>query len=195
MKLNLNLSTTPLENNRRFIAGASVAGLIGIVALGILFHLSFSFWRANRALRTDISRIEGDIRISETRQRELGTYFETPDAKQVLDRSSFLNSLIEERTFPWPKIFEDLERTLPTGVRIVDISPRLEGGRALVKLTAAAMDDESKVKFLRALENSKVFSNVRVADEKYPDPGQTQGGAAQSTDRVTLTLEVWYSTI
>jgi len=194
MRINLNLSTTPLENHRRFVAGAGVLGFVGFVALLILSQKVYSTWSANRAVRADISRIETQISQDEVRQRQFGQYFDTPEAKQVLDRSSFLNSLIEARSFPWPKLFEDLGQALPSGVRIVNIAPRLEGGRAQVKLTIAAMDDESKVKFIRALEASTVFSDVHVRDEKYVEPASNRSGA-ESMDRMTVTIEATYSTI
>ncbi len=114
MKLNLNLATAPLENNRRFIAGAGLAGFVALIALIILAHQSYTTWRANSAIRADISRIEKEIQIEAERQGDLARYFELPEAKTVLDRSNFLNSLIAARTFPWPKIFEDLEKTSAT---------------------------------------------------------------------------------
>lgn len=191
MKLNLNLSTKPLENNRRFIVGALAAGAVGALALIVLAIATFTSWRSNRDLRRDISHIEDQITSLQAQQRALGTYFDTTTAKQVLDRSNFLNSLIAERTFPWPKVFQDLERTLPTGVRIVTIQPKLSGGRAQIKLTVAAMDDESKVKFLKALEASEVFSDVHVSEEKYIEPGQSK----LVNDHVVLSLEASYSTI
>jgi hypothetical protein len=171
-----------------------VLGFIAFVALLILSQKVYSTWSANRAVRADISRIETQIGHDEVRQRQFGQYFDTPEAKQVLDRSSFLNSLIEARSFPWPKLFEDLGQALPSGVRIVNIAPRLEGGRAQVKLTIAAMDDESKVKFIRALEASNVFSDVHVRDEKYVEPASNRSGA-ESMDRMTVTIEATYSTI
>lgn len=192
MRLNLNLATSPLQNRRRFLAGAGAAGLVAVVALVFLGQHAYRDWQANRQLRADISRIENEISGYEDQQTELARYFEMPAAKQVLDRSNFLNVLIHERTFPWPKIFEDLEHTLPAGVRIVSIAPTLQGGRAEVRLTFAAMDDQSKVKFLHALETSKVFTEVRVSDEKYPDASQER---TQSNDRVYVTLDAWYSTI
>ena len=83
----------------------------------------------------------------------------------MLDRASFLNSLIDERSFPWTKVFVDLGETLPAGVRVVSISPRLENGRALVKLTVSALSDDSKVKFLQTLERSKDFAEIQVQNE------------------------------
>ena len=192
MRLNLNLATSPLENRRRFLAGAGAAGLVAVLALLFLGQHAYHSWQANRQIRADISRSESEIGSYEAEEANLAGYFETPGAKQVLDRSNFLNMLIHERTFPWPKIFEDLEHTLPAGVRIVSIAPTLHNGRAQVRLTFAAMDDEAKVKFLRALENSQFFTEIRVSDEKYPDTTQER---TQSTDKVYVTLDAWYSTI
>lgn len=192
MKLNLNLATTPLVNNRRFLAGVGLAGLAALLALFILSQQTLSTWHANRAIRGDISRIEGEIQTETARQQDLAHYFDLPQAKQVLDRSNFLNSLIAARTFPWPKIFEDLEKTLPPGVRIISIAPRLEGGRALIKLTIGAMDDKSEIEFLQNLGASKAFSGIRVSDEKYNDKQEQKG---PGSDQIIIALEAWYTTI
>ena len=192
MKLNLNLATTPLQNNRRFIAGAGLAGIAALFALVILTHQTYSTWRANSAIRADISREESEIEKVANRQAELGRRFEQAENKTVLDRSNFLNSLIEARTFPWPKIFEDLEKTLPPGVRVINIAPRLEGGRALIKLTVGAMDDADKVEFLQKIEGSKAFSGIRVIDEKYSEKQSDKG---VGNDHIVVSLEAWYTTI
>jgi Tfp pilus assembly protein PilN len=188
MKLRLNLSTAPRENKRPFIAAAALIGVIGAIALLFLSHAAYKSWRANRDIRVEIAHLESEIRANQQKQNTLDTYFQTPGAQQVLDRSSFLNSLIGQRSFPWTKIFMDLEQTLPPGVRIVTISPRLENGRAEVTLTVGASSDEARLKFLEALEKSKVFSKVQVRAEHRPE--QT-GGA----DKIILDLNVWYETI
>jgi hypothetical protein len=192
MKLNLNLATSPLQNNRRFIAGAGLAGIAALFALVVLTHQTYSTWRANSAIRADISREESEIEKEANRQADLGRHFEMPEQKTVLDRSNFLNSLIEARTFPWPKIFEDLEKTLPPGVRVINIAPRLEGGRALIKLTVGAMDDADKVEFLQKIEGSKAFSGIRVIDEKYSEKQSDKG---VGNDHIVVSLEAWYTTI
>jgi Tfp pilus assembly protein PilN len=187
MKLRLNLSTAPRENKRPFLAGAALIGTIGVLALLILGHAAFNSWRANRDIRLDTARWEREIRTNQQKQQALETYFQTPQAHQVLDRAAFLNSLIGERTFPWTKIFMDLERTLPPGVRVVSISPRLDNGRAQMILTIGASTDEGKIKFLEALERSKLFSGVEVKAERRQD----QQGPG---DKIVLDLTVWYET-
>jgi Tfp pilus assembly protein PilN len=187
MKLRLNLSTAPRENKRPFIAAAALLGTIGVLALLILSHAAYKSWRANRDTRAEIARLESDIRAGQRKQHDLETYFQSMQAQQVLDRSAFLNSLIGQRSFPWTKIFMDLEQTLPPGVRVVTISPRLENGRAQVTLSVGASSDEARIKFLEALEKSRVFSRVQVKAEHRPE--QTTG-----PDKIILDLSVWYET-
>jgi len=189
MKLRLNLSTAPRENKRPFIAAAAAVGTIGVLALILLGHAALNSWRANRDVRNEIARWEGEIRANQQKQQALEAHFQTPQAHQVLDRAAFLNSLIDQRSFPWIKIFMDLEQTLPPGVRVVSISPRLDNGRAKVTLTVGASTDEGKIKFLEALEKSKVFSNVEVRTE-HRDDRETQARG----DKITLDLTVWYET-
>jgi len=187
MKLRLNLATAPQANNRPFIAGAFVTGAIGLIALAILSHAAYTSWRNTRELRAHVSRLEADIQANRQRQQVLDAYFRSPHAQQILTRSAFLNSLIDERSFPWTKIFMDLETTLPPGVRVVSISPRLINGRAEVTLKVGALTDDAKLKFLEAVEKSRVFSGMIVKDEQ-------RSSQASSPDPILLNLTVWYST-
>src|SRR5271163_2161449 len=188
MKLRLNLSTTPLENKRPFAAAATVLGAVGLLTFLLLAHAAYTSWRANRQLRSEISHWQSEVRANRQKQAELDAYFQTPQAREVLDRAAFLNSLIGQRSFPWTKIFMDLEQTLPPGVRVIKISPKLDNGRAIVELTVGAQSDEGKIKFLQALEKSKVFSDIRVKGDHYEEqPGLP--------DRITVDLIAWYSII
>jgi hypothetical protein len=187
MKLRLNLATAPQANNRPFIASAVVTGAIGLIALAILSHAAYTSWRNTRDLRAQVSRVDAAIESNRQRQQDLETYFRSPRAQQILARSAFLNSLIDERSFPWTKIFMDLETTLPPGVRVVSISPRLVNGRAEVTLKIGALTDDAKLKFLEAVEKSRVFSGMVVKDEQ-------RATQVSSPDPILMDLTVWYST-
>ncbi len=162
--------------------------MVALFALGVLARQSYVSWQANRELRTETSALQDRIRASEVQQQELAAFFKTTGAQQVLDRAAFLNSLIGQRSFPWTKIFMDLENTLPPGVRVVSISPKLVDGRAEVSLVVGASSDESKIRFIQAIENSRVNSGVDVKDdrEQTEQPG--------NPDRVVVSLDFWYQT-
>ncbi|MBZ5502999.1 MAG: hypothetical protein LAN59_12315 [Acidobacteriia bacterium] len=188
MKLHLNLATAPQANHRPFLALTGGAGTLGVVALVLLSHAAYQSWRGNRELRADTSRWQAQIRSDSRKQQELDAYFHSAAAQGVLGRAAFLNSLIDARSFPWTRIFMDLEKTLPPGVRVVSIAPRLADGRAELTLEVGAESDASKIQFLEAIEKAKMFSGLVVKDERRPE----QPGAS---DKVILHLTVWYSTI
>ena len=188
MKLRLNLATAPQANHRPFVVATTLVGTLGLLALALLSHAAYVSWQSGRQLRADTDRWEAQIRTDRQRQRELQSYFHSAAAREVLDRSEFLNSLIDERSFPWTQIFMDLEQTLPPGVRVVSISPSLMNGRAEVKLEVGSDTDEGKIRFLQAIEKSTKFSGLVVTSERRPN----QAGAP---DKIILDLTVWYSTI
>lgn len=185
MKVPLNLATSPLENNRRFLLGA---GILGTVALALLLGLSvytFRAWSYNRETRQQISRLQGEMRDLRRERRDLEQFFQQRDTRQVTERAALLNGLIDQRSFPWTKVFMDLERLLPPGVRVVSISPRLHEGRAEVRLLVGAASDELKLRFLRTLDEAPEFTGIRVLGESRPD---RRGDG----DPVRLELIAWY---
>ena len=83
-------------------------------------------------------------------------------------------------------MFMDLERVLPDGVRVLSIQPELVKGNIQVKLAIATTSDEAKLKFLRTLEASKVFTRMELLNEHAPQ-GPSQGNES------VVNLQVIYS--
>jgi len=187
MKVRLNLATSPLENRRRFALSAVLVGTVASVALLWLSWHAYRSWQRDRDHRIKIARLERQMDSLRKQRRDLEQFFNQPENAKLRDRSAFLNALIEQRSFPWTKIFMDLERNLPEGVRVVSIAPKMANGQVEVKLLVGASSDQTKLKFLRALENSKEFSRIQVLAETLPTgPGDT--------DKVMLELVAWYAT-
>ena len=188
MKVRLNLSTTPLESNRRFAAGATAIGAIGVVALLILSFQTYSVWRSDKTLRARQDDLDARIAKLQLQRQQLSAFFENPATLARRQRAAYLNSLIQQRAFPWIKIFMDLERILPDGVRVVSIEPKLVGDTVQLTFLVGAMSDESKLKFLKTLEHSPEFSKIQLLSESHPARQDT-------TDRIVLSLQAEYSVI
>ncbi|HVB32878.1 MAG TPA: hypothetical protein VNJ52_00690 [Patescibacteria group bacterium] len=186
MKIRLNVATRPLESHRRFIAGAVVAGAAGVLALLLLSSSVIAIWRHNRGQRAQIAGYRARLVRMQSEREELAMYFGSQKTKVVVGRAEFLNSLIDQRSFPWTKIFTNLEKVLPAGVRVVSIAPKMQKGRVDVNLVVGADGDKSKIAFLQALQASPVFSQVQVNSE-------TRAKRAGSQDQVVVELEAVYS--
>jgi type IV pilus assembly protein PilN len=188
MKVRLNLSTSPLESNRRFTLGATVIGAIAILAMLVLSYRTFSVWRSDKALRARQDTLELQITKLQQQRQGLSEFFENSQTVQRRQRAAYLNSLIQQRAFPWIKIFMDLEHILPEGVRVVSIEPKLTNDMVQLTFVVGAMSDEGKLKFLKALEGSPEFSHIELKTESRPVK-------PEQTDRVLLSLQAQYSVI
>ncbi len=173
MKVRLNLATSPLLSHRRFFVGAGLAGTLAVAGLLALSYDVASTWRANRAERAEIARYNRELTRLGQQRTQLASFFDSPRAHEVMDRAAFINSLIDRRSFPWTKIFMDLEQALPPGVRVISIAPTMEKGRVQVDLVIGAETDASKLQFLDALQHSPDFSQIQVRSERRTaQPGQ-----------------------
>jgi Tfp pilus assembly protein PilN len=188
MKVRLNLSTSPLESNRRFALGAGVIGAIAIVALLALSYRTYSIWQNDKVLRAKQDALEVQIGKLQQQRQSLSAFFENPETMQRRQRAAYLNSLLQQRAFPWIKIFMDLERILPEGVRVVSVAPKLSGENVQLTFLVGAISDDSKLKFLKALEGSPEFSHIELLSETRPE-------RPEQTDRVLLALQAQYSVI
>jgi Tfp pilus assembly protein PilN len=186
MKVRLNLATVPLESNRRFAAAAYIVGSLGVIAMVVLSWHGYVAWRSNTASRLEEAQLQVNMQRLRDKQSDLQIFFDQPDTKQRRELSAFLNGLIAERAFPWTKIFMDLERTLPDGVRVVSIAPKLTEDHLELRLTIGALNDEGMNKFEKALEDSSEFSNIEVLNETRPVQ-------PTNTDHVLLSLVARYS--
>lgn len=185
MRPRLNLATAPLENQRRFLAAALAVGLPALLVFAILGARVAADWQASRERRAEVARLEAGIQRYSSERAELSKFFEKPETRRVMERAAFLNGLIDQRSFQWTKIFIDLERELPVGVRVVSLAPHLVSGHVELKMVVGAQNDRGKLEFLKTLESSRKFTKLLVVSEQRPSH-------SEEGDRVLLELVAEY---
>ena len=170
MKVRLNLATNPLQTHRKFLA---VSGLIGvfaaIICLALGWHV-YSVRKSNETLRARAEAMRQEMTGLMEQRAEFERFFKEEQNAKLNERSTFLNALIDEQSLNWTQMFMDLEKIMPTGVRLVSIEPKHEKGQVKVTLQVGAISDEAKLKFLRALESSPSFKEIREDHENSIDP-------------------------
>src|SRR6266436_8805501 len=98
MKVRLNLATNPLQTHRKFLAGAGLIGVLaGIVFLALGWH-DYSVRKSNEALRARAAAMRQEMAGLMAQRDELESFFKEPQNARLNDRSTFLNSLIDERS-------------------------------------------------------------------------------------------------
>ncbi|OLB40016.1 MAG: hypothetical protein AUH11_02915 [Acidobacteria bacterium 13_2_20CM_57_17] len=188
MKVRLNIATKALETHRRFLAGASLTAFFAAVAfIGLGWHV-YSARKADVELRARTNKSRHEMAELEAQRKEILRYFGQKDVATLHDRAAFINGILDARSFNWTLMFMDLERTLPGGVRVISIAPTQAGGHVELKLTVGATDDEAELKFERALEQSKEFTEVQIQSVRSADPT-----ASKSGDQKVVQLTTVYS--
>ena len=186
MKVRLNLATKALETHRRFLAGAGVTAFFaGLAFLGLGWHV-YSARRVDAELRARTEKTRQEMAKLEAQRKDLERYFNQKDIANLHDRAAFINTILDGRSFNWTLMFMDLERILPPGVHVVSIEPKQVEGHVEVKLTVGATSDETELKFIHALEESKEFTEVQVQNIHRPNQTGNLSGDQQVIQLTTV---------
>ena len=190
MRVHLNLATKRLETHRRFLAVSGIAALVAGLLFVVLGNHFYSARKMDAELRARTEEIRSKLAKLDDQRAELDNYFTHKDVADLRDRAAFLNSIIDARSFDWTRMFMDLERILPAGVRVISIEPKQEKGRIQVKLRIGASNYDAKLKFQQGLEGSRVFSEVRELSETQPGLSGNVG-----SDPLVVELTAVYTSI
>lgn len=187
MYARLNLATKPLVSHRRFYVGSAVLGFIGLVLFVILGWRLHDVRKAEEDYRSKANKLQADMSHLMDQRHQLDTFYAKDENRNLQERAKFIDGLIEADSFNWTKMFMDLEKTLPTGVHVIRIEPKLDHGTVSVKFQAGAASQEAKVELLKAFEDSKSFSHFELYSEGAP--------RQQTTDALTMEFSVIYTGI
>jgi type IV pilus assembly protein PilN len=162
MRVRLNLATKPLVAHRKFLAASSLVGFVAaVVFLSLGWHVYLAR-KANAEMRAKSAKILEQVAELERQRSALEHFFALDENAKLHDRAAFINNLIDARSFNWTLMFMDLEKVLPSGVRVISIEPKQEKGRVEVKFIIGATSDDAKLKFIKALEDSKTFRHIEL---------------------------------
>src|ERR1700720_3547301 len=176
MKVRLNIATKALETHRRFLVGAGLTAVFaGFAFLWLGWHV-YSARKVDAELRVRTERTRQEMARLETQRKDLERYFNQKDIANLHDRAAFINTILDARSFNWTLMFMDLERILPEGVRVISIEPKQVAGHVEVKLSVGVTSDEAELKFERALEESKEFTESKVESVHPANASGNQSG-------------------
>jgi type IV pilus assembly protein PilN len=172
VKISINLATQPLRRDRPMIIASTAAAVALVGLLGLLITLIFLEREQMRETRTDIARLEKELRALSAEQSRVETVLRRPENAEVLERSLFLNALLYRKGISWTRIFADLEKTLPHNVRLMSIRPTVNSRNEItLEMNIGAETTQPVVEMLMRLESSDVFG-ATVVHSMLP-PSQT----------------------
>jgi hypothetical protein len=168
MYVRLNLATKPLVSHRRFLVGSALLGILGSVLFLYLGWHFYTLRKADEDYRARVGKVEREMDRLLEQRRELERFFGKDENRNLEQRAKFDGAIIEGRSFNWTKMFMDLEHTLPPGVHVLRIEPKLDRDSLAVKFVVGASSQEAKVNLLKAFEGSKSFAHIELTSEAAP---------------------------
>jgi Tfp pilus assembly protein PilN len=164
----VNLARRPFANSRPVLRVTLALWVVGaLLALGnlLLYGRSLAGLEdmKDRIAAAETTMAGERSRVSAAEQRLRGM-----DLGEQNELAAYLNERIEERTFPWSRLFDHLAEVLPREVRLHTLSPRRVAGPSLRESAARA-------------------TRTREPDEPEGRVGLAMTGQAQ-TDQALLEL-------
>ncbi len=172
LNLHINLASEPFRKDRPIlVASAAVAAmLVGLLAL--LLNLGAAQRRDSADTHAAIDRLERQLRKLNTEEVRLSAMLNKPENTDVLERSIFLNTLLQRKGISWTKIFADLESVMPYDVRLISVRPAVTAQNDIVlDMLVAAQSSEPVLKMLIQLEGSPLFGQTALLS--WLPPSQT----------------------
>lgn len=158
--LRTNLSTRPFYNER------AVHAVAAVVAVGVL---AITAWQAARVIRLSAYKTELTTAIARDKSEAERLDREAGDIRRGLDRAELAvvaaaakeaNGLIEQRTFSWTRLFNQLEATLPEDVMLTSITPDFNDGVTHVNMEIQGRGGDVIDGFWERLEKTGAFHDI-----------------------------------
>lgn len=171
MYVRLNLATNPLISHRRFLVGSALLGLLGSVLFVYLGWHFYNLRKADEDFRSRVGKIQRERERLDEQRSELQRFFARDENRNLQERARFVGNVIRAGSFNWTKMFMDLEHTLPPGVHVLRIDPKLENGSVSVKFVVGGSSQEAEGQLLKAFEESKSFTHIELTSVGLPKSG------------------------
>src|SRR6202162_6394954 len=172
MRLDINLATRPYEDAREFWArwGLGV-GLLGVLTL-VLLGLTVRGW-------TNAGRDRHKIAERDHKRATAQPFLDMSVNRSTRDQSQFLNGLIQRKAFSWTRVFEDLERVMPSRLHVVSLRPELnEQNQMQLDMKVACDSRGAAVELVHRMEGSRHFQGAQLVSEAQN--GETGSGVLAS---------------
>jgi type IV pilus assembly protein PilN len=166
----INLSSEPFRRDRPVLVGIAAVAVFLVLLLILQLSTILSDRRDAADTRQTLQRLNTQLRTVAAEQAKLNATLHKPENAEVLERSLFLNTLIDRKAISWSKIFGDLEKVMPYNVRLVSVRlPQVDSdNQVLLDMVVGAQEVQPVLELLKRLETSPQFGPTSVMNSIPP---------------------------
>ncbi len=170
IKIPLNLASDPFRRDRPMLVASLAAAIALSITLFISLGIIFSERHQAAETRVQLDRINADVQKVTAQQSKLDATMGRPENAEVLERSLFLNSLIERKSISWTRIFADLAKVMPYNVRLVSVRlPQVNNqNQVLLDMMVGADEPGPVLELFKKLEGAPQFGPTTLVSSTPP---------------------------
>lgn len=170
IRVPINLASEPFRRDRPLVVGSAVLAIVLTLLLIYQVFTIVSERRQAADIRVAIARETAQLQRITAQQAKLNATLRQPQNSEVLERSLFLNTLIERKGISWTKIFEDLGKVMPYNVKLVSVRlPEIDShNQVLLDMVVGAETVPPILELFKRLEDSPQFGNTSVQSSAPP---------------------------
>jgi hypothetical protein len=166
----INLASEPFRRDRAMLVGSAALVVLLIALLAIQVSVILSERRQAAEVRVTLDRLNAQLSVIASARSQLTATLRKRENAEVLERSLFLNTLIDRKAISWSRIFSDLEKVMPYNVRLVSVRlPEVDSdNQVLLDMVVGSKDVLPVLELLKRMEASPQFGPASVLNSIPP---------------------------
>lgn len=170
IRVPINLASEPFRRDRPMLVASVAVGVLLVILLALQVTSIVSKRRQSADIHVTIDRLNAQLKTINTEQAKLTGTLRQPENAEALQRSMFLNQIIDRKAISWTKIFADLEKVLPYNVRVVSVRlPEVDSeNQVLLDMQVGAKEVLPLIEVVKRLEASPQFGAATVQNQLPP---------------------------
>lgn len=179
MQVAINLASRPYQDEGRFYRRWGTGLALLFVFTGFLIWASVSHYQSSQHDWASARQAQDKVDRLKTEAAQAQRVLAEPQNRGTRDRSAFLNAAILRKSFSWTHLMMDLEKVMPSGVRVVSIAPAVdEQSHFVLKFVVQGQTREGAVQLIRNMEKSQNFRSPELVSEAHAQGAQARGSQA-----------------
>ena len=169
----VNLSREPFPRDRKMLVACSAVAALLFVIIAVEVGVITGERHAARNDRAVLEQLDSQLVRMNADYARLAADLHRPASLAILDRSAFLNQLLQRKGISWTKLFADLTTVTPRSVRIVAVRPYLTGdSQVQLDMIVGSAAPEPVIDLIQRLEHSPQFGTTALLSSQPPSQNE-----------------------
>jgi Tfp pilus assembly protein PilN len=166
----INLATEPFRRDRPILVAFAGGAVVLVVLLAIQVATILTERHQGADIHVTINHLNSQLRAISSEQAKIAATMRRPENSVVLERSLFLNTLIDRKAISWTRLFADLEKVVPYNARLISVrlTDADQQNRIPLDIVVGAKDFAPILTMQKNLEASPLFEAPIVLSSAPP---------------------------